>query len=164
MKLNEIMVTEANANDSDFARNAYSGNLAGKSIVEGLKLEEFLGKDKYDEFVVYEGYYEFDGVELQVQSWMTHPESMSGPAEYDGIDEEVDAIYEGKFYYGYDSEEDEPHYWRFMGKLGVNMNEGTRDGMEFEGVGTTWKAALHDMLKPMEDYAHENAGDMYNGY
>jgi hypothetical protein len=162
MKLNEIL-KEANANDSDFARTAYSGELAGKTITEGLKLEKFLGKDKYDEFVIYEGYYELDGIELQVRSWMTHPESMSGPAEYDGIDEEVDAIYEGKFYYSYDSEETTPHYWRYQGPLSVYMNQGTRNDTEFEGVGRSWKEALNDMLKSMYNYAHEETRDIYNG-
>jgi len=162
MKLNDILV-EANANDSDFAQTAYSGNLVGKPLVDGLVFEKFLGKDKYGEFVVYQGYYELDGIELRVQSWMKHPESMSGPAEYDGIDEEVDAIYEGNFYYGYDAEEKNPHVWRFHGTIGVNMNSGKRSGMEFEGVGTTWETAGRDMIDGMNSYAHKNAEGIYNG-
>jgi hypothetical protein len=161
MKLNEIL-NEANAADSDFARRAYGGELAGKTIVEGLKLEKFLGKDDYDEYVVYDGYYELDGIEVQVRSWMTHPESMDGPAEYDGIDEEVDATYEGRFYYSYDAEESTPHYWRFNGKLAYDMGSKSKDDMEFEGEGATWKAAVSDMTSQMYRYAHEESGDIYN--
>ena len=162
MKLNDILINEATANDADFARTAYSGGLVDKSIDKDLRFTKFLGKDEYDEFVVYEGSYDVGTIEIQTSSWVKHPETRQDPAEYDGTNEEFGVGYDGKFYYGYDSEEDQPHYWKFDGQLEVD--DKVAKGMEFEGTGNTWAESIGDLISSMESYAHDTSQDIYDGY
>lgn len=161
MKLNDILV-EATADDSDFARNAFGGKLANKSIAPDVKFGKFLGRN--EEFAEYRGSYDLDSVTVQIDSWVKHPETRQDPAEYDGIDDDVGGGYDGKFEYGYDSEDQNPHYWRFTGNLELDYGSKTAGNMEFEGVGTTWQEAIKDLMSSMDSYAENNAQDIYNGY
>lgn len=162
MKLNEILITEANANDADFARKAYSGELENKLILSGMKFNKFLGKDKYDEYVVYTGSYTCDPVDVQVDSWVSHSQTETTPREYDGVDEKMEAVYRGKFYYGYDQEENDPHYWVFSGNIELDGHK--RENLQFEGAGGTWNDSVTDLASSMEQYVIDKAQEIYDGY
>jgi len=159
MKL-DMILTEAENSDMKRASATYRGQLAGKEIAKDLKLGKFLGKDEYGEFVVYEGTYYAGALEVQTDSWVTHPETQQDPAEYAGADEDKDVEFVGKFYYSYDRDESEPHYWKFLGDMYVEDAKNTDH--EHEGVAATWGEALKELLAGMDSHAENIAQDVYD--